>query len=132
MAGLEFALVLPVFMLILFGIIEFGTAFYKQQILTSAVREAARHGIVATDPRPSESVVRARAYAYLDEVGLDASSSTVTVTGAGGEAGQPLTVEIQYPTGFSFLSNFIGTTDDGTAGFRDPTVLTARIVMELE
>ncbi len=127
MAGLEFALVLPIFMMILFGIVEFGTAFYKQQILTSAVREAARHAIIATDPRPAEAEVRAQAYAYLDEVGLDASLSTVTVTGAGGVSGQPLRVTIQYPTSFAFLANFLP-----AGAVTNLTMLSSEIVMELE
>ena len=49
--ALEMALILPVFLLIIFGIFEFGRAMMVQQILTNGAREGARRAIVpgATD-----------------------------------------------------------------------------------
>ena len=41
-AAVEFALVLPVLLLILFGIINFGTLMYDQAVITNAAREGAR------------------------------------------------------------------------------------------
>lgn len=41
-AAVELALVFPVFMLIVFGIVEFGRAFMVSEVLTSAAREGAR------------------------------------------------------------------------------------------
>jgi Flp pilus assembly protein TadG len=41
--AVEFAILLPVFMLLVFGVIDFGHAFYMQQVLTSASREGARY-----------------------------------------------------------------------------------------
>jgi Flp pilus assembly protein TadG len=48
-AAVEFALVLPVLLLILFGIIEYGWVFTAQIVLTNAVSEGARAGIQAED-----------------------------------------------------------------------------------
>ncbi len=45
-ALLEFALVAPIFFLILFAIIEFGRAVYVTQVLNNAAREGARYAIV--------------------------------------------------------------------------------------
>lgn len=42
----EFALVIPVFLLLLYGIIEFGRYVYTVQILNNAAREGARYAIV--------------------------------------------------------------------------------------
>jgi Flp pilus assembly protein TadG len=42
----EFALVVPIFFLILFGIIDFGRYVYYTQILNNAAREGARYAIV--------------------------------------------------------------------------------------
>jgi Flp pilus assembly protein TadG len=42
----EFALILPVLLLILAGIAEFGILFYNKQVLNNASREGARAGIV--------------------------------------------------------------------------------------
>jgi hypothetical protein len=45
-ALVEFAFVLPVFLLLLYGIIEFGRYVYTVQILNNAAREGARYAIV--------------------------------------------------------------------------------------
>lgn len=42
----EFALVAPIFFLILFGIIDFGRYVYYVQVLSNAAREGARYAIV--------------------------------------------------------------------------------------
>lgn len=42
----EFATVLPLLLLLLMGITEFGLLFYNKQVLTNASREGARAGIV--------------------------------------------------------------------------------------
>ncbi|HXV21365.1 MAG TPA: TadE/TadG family type IV pilus assembly protein [Desulfuromonadales bacterium] len=47
-ALVEFALILPVLLLILLGIIEFGIILYDKAIITNASREMAREGIVFT------------------------------------------------------------------------------------
>jgi len=48
-AVVEFAIVLPLLVLILGGIIEFGLLFYNKQVITNASREGARAGIIAYD-----------------------------------------------------------------------------------
>lgn len=47
-AMVEFALVLPIFLLILCGIIDFGWLFYNQLSLNNACREGARYAVVNT------------------------------------------------------------------------------------
>ncbi len=131
MSAVEFALILPVFMLLVFAIVEFGGAFYKKQVLTSAVREGARLGVVATDPRPSTTQVEEKVYAYLDDVGLDPAQSFVTVTGAGGSSGDALKVEVSYPAGLQMLSSLLGASPGNTAGTGIAT-LSAITVSELE
>lgn len=49
-SAVEFALVLPLLMLITFGIIEFGLFMYNQQVITNSSREGARAGIVSRVP----------------------------------------------------------------------------------
>jgi len=45
-ALVEFAIVLPLLLMIAGGIIEFGVMFYNKQVITNACREGARAGIV--------------------------------------------------------------------------------------
>jgi Flp pilus assembly protein TadG len=49
-SAIEFAIVLPLLLLIIFGTIEFGFLLYNKQVLTNASREGARAGIVARTP----------------------------------------------------------------------------------
>lgn len=45
-SAVEFALLLPVLVLIIFVIIEGGLVLYNQQVITNASREGARVGIL--------------------------------------------------------------------------------------
>ena len=49
-AVVEFALVMPILALIIFGIIDFGRAFYTVNNIISAVREGARYGAILATP----------------------------------------------------------------------------------
>ncbi|CCK80434.1 TadE/TadG family type IV pilus assembly protein [Desulfobacula toluolica] len=48
-AAVEFAIVLPLLALILFGTIDFALLFYNKQVLTNASREGARAAIIANN-----------------------------------------------------------------------------------
>lgn len=61
-AVVEFALVLPILMILVFGIIDFARAFYTISTLVSAVREGARYAAVLEQPlaSPSQRLIRDR------------------------------------------------------------------------
>jgi Flp pilus assembly protein TadG len=42
--AVEFALLVPVFLLLVFGILDFGHAYYMKQVVSNASREGARYG----------------------------------------------------------------------------------------
>lgn len=102
-AIVEFALVAPIFLLMLFAIIEFGRYIYTVQILNNAAREGARYAIVhgsqsldptgplpggATSPDPSGSAVQSTVEAFA--VGIPATNITFPATGCvHGEANGP-------------------------------------------
>ncbi|WP_240702349.1 TadE/TadG family type IV pilus assembly protein [Trinickia terrae] len=107
--AVEFALVLPVLLILVFGIIEFSLVLYDQAIMTNASREAARAGVVLSSPKPTVAQIQTVATNYLSNYLVTfGSSTTPTVTvpnGAGGSFGTPLTVNIAYTfTGLSFVS----------------------------
>jgi Flp pilus assembly protein TadG len=49
--AVEFAIILPVLILVLFGIIEFSLVLFNKHIITNASREGARAGIVSREDR---------------------------------------------------------------------------------
>jgi Flp pilus assembly protein TadG len=57
-AIVEFAIILPLLLVLLFGIIEFGIILYDKAVITNASREGARAGIVSQDPRVSDSEIK--------------------------------------------------------------------------
>jgi Flp pilus assembly protein TadG len=71
----EFAVVFPVFLLLLAGVIDFGLGLFSNVTIISAAREGARLGVVlAGDTVAIEDRVRAMA------TGLDGKKLTVTTT----------------------------------------------------
>jgi len=57
--AVEFVLLLPVLIVILFGIISFGIAFWKMEIYVSAAREGARYAAVRCAPDSSTGCTNA-------------------------------------------------------------------------
>jgi len=72
----EFALVVPLFVVLLFGMIEFGRAWMTKNILTGAAREAVR--IYAVIPYDN-AVARTRAVNILSSAGLDSARWTISI-----------------------------------------------------
>jgi hypothetical protein len=54
-AAVEFAIILPLLVIFLFGIIEFSLMFYDKAVITNASREGARRGILYS-PAPRVDV----------------------------------------------------------------------------
>jgi Flp pilus assembly protein TadG len=95
--AVEFALLLPVLLLLVFGLIDFGRALNAQITLTQAAREGARLAALGQ----SNVVSRTQAAA----TGLSQVSVTVTACPSGGSAGgspADATVQASYP--FSFVT----------------------------
>jgi len=65
-AMVEFALVLPIFLLILCGIIDFGWLFYNQLALNNICREGARYAIVNTAEDHSTNAILTHIDNYID------------------------------------------------------------------
>lgn len=99
----EFALVLPILALLLFGVIQFGITFNNYLTLTDAVRAGARKGAVSRNVNGNrEAVVR---QAVVDaSTDLKASSLNVTVSvSPGWEQDADVTVTATYPYSIKLL-----------------------------
>jgi Flp pilus assembly protein TadG len=106
-AMVEFAIILPLLILLLFGIIEFGLLLFNKQVITNASREGARYGIVARVPRYAdsdiESVVNNYVSDYLVSFASPTPSPTTQVTRTGTDFQDDLTVVVTYPYDFLAL-----------------------------
>ena len=95
-ALVEFALVLPLFALLLFAIIQFGIAFNHYLSVTDAVRAGARQAAVSRfTASPTNATVDAVRRASPD---LDQGALAITVDApAGWTRGADVTVSASYP-----------------------------------
>lgn len=76
-AALEFALVAPIFIMLLFGVISFGLVFAQQLALSNGARQAARAGVVTG---VTCKQIYAQARDASGTVGMSSGSVTVTIT----------------------------------------------------
>ena len=114
-ALVEFAIILPLLLLITFGIIEFGFLMYNQQMITNASREGARAGIVAIEPRlpptGTDSIDSAVQKYCLNNLVTFGTYTPPTTTVTGYSASAPfrsdLVVKVTYKYTFLVLPNFI-------------------------
>jgi Flp pilus assembly protein TadG len=90
-SSVEMAIVLPVLVLIVFGMIQYGFGWRLTQVITNGAREGARFGVVVSDPPISDSQVVTRVQNYLNGSGVDASVATITV--AYTDVGVPVTYD---------------------------------------
>jgi Flp pilus assembly protein TadG len=78
LAALEFALVLPLFLLLIIGIMQLGQLFWTQTALQHAVEMAARCATVNTTTCGTATQIRA--YAATQAYGMVVAPATFTVT----------------------------------------------------
>jgi Flp pilus assembly protein TadG len=129
----EFAIIAPLLFVILFGIIEFGILLFDKAMLTNASREGARTGIVFNHPdriTNAEIIQVVTDYCGTHLISFGTGSNlTISINRTGNDAGDSLTVNVQYPFQFLVFSNvlaFIG----GNMG--NLINLSAETVMRLE
>ena len=104
-AAVEFALVLPLLMLLVLGGLDWGYYFFIKQVSTNAAREGARAGSLELDATVSASMARSTVGNYLSGAGLDPNDPglvvNVNVTDEGTAANPMSTVrvDVSYPAG---------------------------------
>jgi Flp pilus assembly protein TadG len=116
-SAVEFAIVLPLLVLLLFGIIELSLALYDQAMITNASREGARFGIVYRVPAISDTEITDVVNNYLGSnlvtfggkrspSSSPVSGATVIVTRTGVSPGGDLKVRVGYTYNFLVLPKF--------------------------
>lgn len=119
--AVEFALFLPVFLLLTFGIIELGAGWYQKQMLVSASREGARMATLYSETGITALEVETHVNDFLSQSGFP-GQPTVQVTGVDGSTGDTVTVNITSPYTLPVLSALTGSVA-GTINLSATTVM---------
>ncbi len=98
--AVEFSLILPALLLLLFGIVEFGRLLWTQSALHFAVEEAARCATVDAANCGSASAVQSFAVARAAGLGLQNSVFSLTSPACGNQ------VSASYPFPFVLATLF--------------------------
>ncbi|MBT8395702.1 MAG: pilus assembly protein [Gemmatimonadetes bacterium] len=96
-ALVEFALVVPILLLLLLGIVEFARAWNIYEVLTDAAREGARTAVVDDPDYQEESAVKNVVFNAGATAGITIDLNKITFPlGFGGPRGETTTVRIEY------------------------------------
>ena len=122
-AAVEFAICLPILIVLVFGSIEFGLMFYNKQVITNASREGVRAGIV-TGTGTADIIQIVENYCDNNLINLNGANELQagSVTVSGPDVNNDLTVSVSYNYNFLF---------GGILGF-DQTTLSAQTIMRME
>jgi Flp pilus assembly protein TadG len=128
-AAVEFALVLPVLLILVFGIVELSVALYDKAVITNASREGARAGIVFGVPSVTDGEILDIVSTYCQNrlltFGTPTQVTTTVVREGAGVSGDDLTVQVQYQYGFLVIPKFI-------TGITGGIQLDAQTIMRME
>jgi Flp pilus assembly protein TadG len=93
-AAVEFAIVAPVFFLLVLGMIEYGRMVMVQQVLTNASREGARAAVLDGADWPE---VEALVTSYLTSGSISGATVTKPSNFDTAEFGDPMTITVSVP-----------------------------------
>ena len=123
-AVLEFALIAPIFFLLVVGILMFSRGYQRLNALNSALREGARMASTQSDPWAQRNAIKARMLTFSSAFGFGIDTSRVSITPSVSPAPAGTTTVTVSVTNYTLFSglNFLGTLQNvqvsRTASFR--------------
>lgn len=118
--AVEFALILPVLLALITGVMDYGWYFTQQHLVINAVREGARAGATTAADDGPENEAEARAREVLEGHGFNTDGNTVTVSVD--TAADPVTITVTAALEYPGLIGFVPL----------PTNLGASLTMRIE
>lgn len=103
-AAVEFALIFPVFIMFVLGIIDFGRIYWIKSSMQFVVEQSTRHAMVNT----SITEAALETYAYAQQTGVSASGAVFDADIDDSGAINYMTITGTYS--FTFLTPLVGTT----------------------
>jgi Flp pilus assembly protein TadG len=124
----EMAIVLPLLLMLVFAVGEFGLMYQQWQTLTNAAREGARTGVVFRGTSCASGTVQTEienaVSTYMANTGVSLGAITTNATGVCAGSGSTLQVTAQVPYSFAALP--------GLAGLQSSITLSATSTMRNE
>ncbi len=105
----EMVIVLPLLLMTLFAVIEFGVVFGRWQTVTNAAREGARKAVVFRTNCVAgdvETEVKNTVKNYASGIGITLLDTNIDVQGACGSKDTSSTVSVTLPYTFAVLPGF--------------------------
>jgi len=106
-ALVEFALVIPLLLLLILGLVDFARAWNTKQVLTDAAREALRSSVVA-NPNFTYNALVGLVDDALVRASLDPQRAQITVDGWKAGSGTPARIRIDYEYDLGFFGPLVG------------------------
>jgi Flp pilus assembly protein TadG len=121
-ALIEFALILPLLLVLTVAAVDFGRAFFAKNVLEQSAREGVR--LLAVSSSADSALVRQRVLNVANGGGVTVSSLVITDPDANRQVS--VTVDGEFNWIFPGIFNLFG------AGFTNPMTLTGKAVMRDE
>lgn len=129
----ELAVVLPLLLILIAGIVDFGFLLQSFQVVTNAAREGARIGVL---PGYNTADVQGRVASYVTAAGLPGTPTTtvnsVSITPGGGGAAFPaVEVTVWYSHQYLFIKpmvTLIGGLFAASKSFRATAVMRTEVI----
>lgn len=128
----EMALVLPMVLFLVMGIVDFGRVFNAHIVITNASREGAMYGSMCPPGgrdssncpwggADAEAAIKAEVIREAAGSGVTIDASRIVVTSTGTTPGTPVVVTVEYP--FSAVTSNIGSLFAGSLMLKAETVM---------
>jgi Flp pilus assembly protein TadG len=108
----EFAIIAPVMLFMMAGIIDFAVFFQSYQVTTNAAREGARLAMLPGYDNSGYATALARVDDYIAAAGVHGTYTKavtpVTIDLGGGTTARGVQVTVTYTHTFSFVGGFVG------------------------
>jgi Flp pilus assembly protein TadG len=114
-AMVEFIIILPILLGLLFAILEFGLAFVRWQTISNAAREGARLAVVAPNGCSAGAVgaqVQNVVNTYAAAANIDTSEVTTISSNLCAGTGELVTVRVEHDFDFPVLSALMPSISD--------------------
>lgn len=125
-AAVEFAIILPILMILMLGGMDLGHMFYMQHVITNASREGARYAAnyTGSPTSPNSGQISTYVKTNLNYDTLNFNNLVVSGSYSGSSPNRIVTVTVQANKNWWMLGNL--------PGFTNPRQLTATTAMVVE